>query len=578
MTTTVWRVNVSTQSVSTEPVPESWVHLGGRGLVPRILLDEVPPLCDPLGPFNKLLLAPGLLVGHTLSSCDRLSVGGKSPLTGGVKESNAGGTTATQLARLGVKVLIIEGAPATDDWQVLHLSREGGRLEPADDPSTGSGRSLVGLGVYEAAERLLERFGPQVALALIGPAGEMRLAGAGVQNLDKDREPSRAAGRGGLGALMGSKRLKAIVVDGSGGQKPPLADPEFYRQAAKYYLQALREHPQTALYSDYGTAAMTMMCHGLGALPTRNFSAGNFKGAEKISGDAMRDLILERGGEGQTTHACMPGCVIRCSNSFAGADGKKIVSPVEYETIGLVGSNLGLDDLDAIARLSWEINDLGLDTIETGAALGVAAEAGLMEFGDAQRALALLDEVRQGTPLGRLLGQGATAVGKVLGVQRVPAVKGQAMASYDPRAIKGTGVTYATSPQGADHTCGLTIRAPVDHLDPRVQAKLSAAGQVNMAGYDMLGACLFAGFGFGAAPGAVRDLLKGRYGWDLGDEALQVLGRETLALERAFNRAAGFTSADDRLPEWMTREPLPPHNSVFDVHDADLDRVASEMG
>ncbi|MCP4517546.1 MAG: aldehyde ferredoxin oxidoreductase, partial [Delftia sp.] len=358
------------------------------------------------------------------------------------------------------------------------------------------------------------------------------------------------------------------------GEKPPLADPEFYRQAVKYYVKALREHPQTAVYADYGTAGMTMLCHGFGGLPTRNFSAGDFEGAEKISGESMRELILKRGGEGQTTHTCMPGCVIRCSNNFAGADGKKIVSPVEYETIGLVGSNLGIDDLDAIARLNWEMNDLGIDTIETGAALGVAAEAGLMEFGDAQRALELLDEVRQGTPLGRVLGQGAVTVGKVLGVERVPAVKGQAMASYDPRAIKGIGVTYATSPQGADHTCGITIRAKVDHLDPAGQAELSAKGQVNMAGYDTLGACIFAGFGFGAAPGAVRDLLKGRYGWDLGDEALQVLGRETLALERAFNRAAGFGPADDRLPEWMTQEPLPPHNSVFDVPDEDLDRVA----
>jgi aldehyde:ferredoxin oxidoreductase len=377
-----------------------------------------------------------------------------------------------------------------------------------------------------------------------------------------------------LGALMGSKRLKAIVVDGDGGAKPPLADPTLYRQAVKYYVQALRGHPQTALYADYGTAGMTMMCHGFGGLPTRNFSAGDFEGAEKISGDAMRDLILERGGEGQTTHACMPGCVIRCSNHFAGADGKKIVSPVEYETIGLVGANLGIDDLDAIARLNWEMNDLGLDTIETGAALGVAAEAGLMEFGDVGRALELLDEVRRGTPLGRLLGQGAVAVGKVFGVVRVPAVKGQAMPAYDPRAIKGTGVTYATSPQGADHTCGITIRAKVDHLDPTVQAQVSAGAQVNMAGYDTLGACLFSGFGFAVAPGAIRDLLKGRYGWDLGDDALQVLGRETLALERAFNRAAGFTSADDRIPEWMTLEPLPPHNSVFDVPDEDLDRVA----
>jgi aldehyde:ferredoxin oxidoreductase len=571
MTEAIWRVNLTNRTVTTEPVPERWRRLGGRGLIPRILLDEVLPLCDPLGPFNKLLFTPGLLVGHMLSSCDRLSVGGKSPLTGGVKESNAGGTTAFKLTHLGIKALIVEGAPADDGWWVVHISKEGGRFEAADDPAWGSGRGLVGLGVYESAARLLERYGPRVAIALIGPAGEMRLAAAGVQNLDKDREPSRIAARGGLGAVMGAKRLKGIVIDAGGGENPPMVDPELYRDAAKRYTQALLAHPQTTTYAEFGTAAMTMMCDGFGGLPTRNFSSGRFEGAEKISGEAMRELILARGGEGQTTHACMPGCVIRCSNCFAGADGKKVSSPVEYETIGLVGSNLRIDSLDTIARLNREINDLGMDTIEVGAALGVAAEAGLMAFGDGERALELLQEVRQGTPLGRVLGQGAATVGKVLGVTRVPAVKGQAMSAYDPRAIKGTGVTYATSPQGADHTCGLTIRARVDHLDPKGQAALSRQAQLNMAGYDTLGVCIFGGFGFATAPGAVRDLLRGRYGWDLGEEALQVLGRETLKLERAFNQAAGFSAADDRLPEWMTLEPLPPHNSVFDVPVEDLD-------
>jgi aldehyde:ferredoxin oxidoreductase len=147
------------------------------------------------------------------------------------------------------------------------------------------------------------------------------------------------------------------------------------------------------------------------------------------------------------------------------------------------------------------------------------------------------------------------------------------MSAYDPRAIKGTGVTYATTPQGADHTCGLTIRADVDHLDPKGQAQVSRGAQINMAGYDTLGACLFAGSGFGAAPETIRDLLNARYGWDVGDDILQQLGRETLKLEREFNRAAGFTCADDRLPEWMAREPLPPHNVVFDVAEKDLDSV-----
>jgi aldehyde:ferredoxin oxidoreductase len=295
---------------------------------------------------------------------------------------------------------------------------------------------------------------------------------------------------------------------------------------------------------------------------------------DKINAENLRDTILARGGEGNTTHACMPGCAIQSSNCFAGPDGEMIVTPLEYETIGLVGSNLGIDDFDTIAELNREMSDLGVDTIEMGAALGVAAEAGLMEFGNGDRAMELLQEVRQGTPLGRILGQGAATVGKVFSITRVPVVKGQAMSAYDPRAIKGTGVTYATSPQGADHTCGLTIRAKVDHLDPTVQLKFSIDAQINMAGYDTLGACVFSGFGFASAPpDTIRDLLKGQYGLDFGRDPLRSLGRETVKLERAFNKAAGFTAADDRLPEWMTMEPLPPTNAVFDVSDEDLDKV-----
>ena len=197
----------------------------------------------------------------------------------------------------------------------------------------------------------------------------------------------------------------------------------------------------------------------------------------------------------------MPGCTIRCSNNYADANGESIVSPLEYETIGLMGSNLGIDDLDKIARLNWMVNDLGLDSIEIGAALGVAAKAGLMKFGDYERAEELIVEIKQNSPLGRLLASGATITGKVLGIEQVPAVKGQAMSAYEPRAIKGTGVTYATSPQGADHTSGLTIRAKVNHLDPNGQAALSRTFQINMAGYDTLGACIFAGCGFRHCPG-----------------------------------------------------------------------------
>lgn len=561
----VWRVNLRSRSISKEEVPVTWEMLGGRGLIARILLDEVPGDCEPLGMFNKLILAPGLLVGHMLSSCDRISFGGKSPLTGGIKESNAGGTTGMQLTMLGIKALILEDKPDDDETWLLILNYEGGRFEKAGE--------LKGRGVYESAKMLREKFGQKAAIALIGPAGEMQLKAAGIQNLDKDGVPSRIAARGGLGAVMGSKGLKAIVIDASQGGKPPIKNPEAFKQAQKNYTKSLMEHPQTASYRDYGTAAMVQLCQQFGSLPTRNFSNGLFEEADAISGEALRDLLLKRGGDSNPTHACMPGCTIRCSNIFGGEDGKMIVSPLEYETIGLMGSNLGISDLETIARMCYKANDLGLDSIDTGAALGVAAEAGMMRWGDGNRAMEILDEIWQGTVLGRTIGNGAALTGKVLGVEHVPVVKGQAMASYEPRSIKGTGVTYATSPQGADHTCGLTIRAKVDHLDPNGQVALSRTSQINMAGYDTLGACIFAGFGFAASQESIRDLLNARYGWNVDTSILQKLGRETLKMEREFNRQAGFTKEKDRLPEWMCQTPIQPHNSVFDVSNDEMDQL-----
>jgi aldehyde:ferredoxin oxidoreductase len=561
----IWRVNMRTRTSSQEPVPDSWAGLGGRALLAKIMVDEVPATCEPLGPHNKLIYAPGLLVGHMLSSCDRISVGAKSPLTGGVKESNAGGRTGLQLTHLGIKALIIEDQPDEPGWWLLHLSAAGARFERADE--------LAGKGVYEVAPPLLERYGQKVALSIIGPGGEWLMAAAGIQNLDKDRVPSRINARGGLGAVMGSKGLKVIVINGDTGQKPPITDPDGFKTARKAYNKALMGHPQTTIYKEYGTAAMGKMVNAFGGLPTRNFSEGQFEGIEKISGEALRHTMLNRDNGCDPSHACMAGCTIQSSNVFVTFDDKTTVSALEYETIGLMGTNLGIDDFDHIARMNYLVNDLGLDTIEIGAALGVAAEAGLMTFGDGPQALALVQEIQEGTPLGRILGNGAAVTGKVFGVKRVPVVKGQAISAYDPRAIKGTGVTYATSPQGGDHTCGLTIRAKVDHLDPKGQVAISRSSQYKMAGYDSLGACIFAGFGFGADPHVIPALLNARYGWTVEETILEELGRECLLLEREFNRLAGFTPADDRLPEWMTREPLPPHNAVFDVPTEEMDNI-----
>jgi aldehyde:ferredoxin oxidoreductase len=564
----IWRVNTRMQEFRREPVPETWQRLGGRGLIARIMVDEVDAKCDPLGPSNKLIFTPGLLVGHMLSSTDRISIGGKSPLTGGIKEANAGGRTGYHMAFMGIHALIIEDMPEQEGYWVLHLSlKDGAKWERADD--------LVGLGVYETAPRLLEKYGDKVAISLIGPGGEMRMKSAGIQNLDKDKIPSRIAARGGLGAVMGSKGLKAIVFDHVDGQKPPIVDVEAFKVAQKDYTQSVMNHPQSITYRDYGTQAMPQMTQRFAALPTHNFSRGTFYDVEKISGETMREFILNRGKPSDPSHACMAGCTIKCSNVFGGEDGKIIVSPLEYETVGLMGTNLDIDSLDAIGRLNWHVNDMGLDTIEIGAALGVAAEAGLMEWGSEEDAQKLIDEIRAGTELGRTLGDGAVTMGKKYNIERVPAVKGQAMSAYEPRSIKGTGLTYATTPQGADHTCGLTIRAQVNHLDPNQQKEISLNAQLNMAGYDTIGACIFAGFGYAATPDrVVKRLLRARYGWqDVPDNILQALGKETIKLEREFNKRAGFTAKDDRLPEWMTREAIPENGSVFDVSEDVLDHI-----
>ncbi|MBI5964243.1 MAG: aldehyde ferredoxin oxidoreductase [Chloroflexi bacterium] len=563
----IWRINVREQTLKREPVPQNWQRLGGRGLLARILVDEVDAMCDPLGAGNKLIFAPGLLVGHMLSSTDRISIGGKSPLTGGVKEANAGGRTGYHMAFMGIHALIIEDQPTEDGYWILHLSMNGAKWEKADD--------LVGVGVYATAPKLLEKYGDKVAIALIGPGGEMRMKSAGIQNIDKDRVPSRIAARGGLGAVMGSKGLKAIVFDHVGGQKPAIANPEAFKVAQKDYTASVMNHPQSVTYRDYGTAAMAQMTQRFAALTVHNFSRGTFDNVENISGETLREFTLTRGKPSDPAHACMAGCTIKCSNVFGGEDGKVIVSPLEYETIGLMGTNIDIDSLDSIGRLNWHVNDLGLDSIEIGGSLGLAAEAGLMRWGSEEDAQKLIDEIRAGTELGHVLGDGAVSVGKKYNIERVPAVKGQTMSAYEPRSIKGTGVTFATTPQGADHTCGLTIRAQVNHLDPTQQRDVSLNAQLNMAGYDTIGACIFAGFGYAATPdGVVKRLLKARYGWDdLPDNILQELGKQTIKLEREFNKRAGFTAKDDRLPEWMTKEAIPENGSVFDVSEDVLDHI-----
>ncbi len=577
----ILRVNMTDRTATYEDVPEKYKFLGGRGLTSTIVHDEVDPTCHPLGPNNKLVFAPGIVTGTNAPTSGRVSVGGKSPLTGGIKESNAGTSWVQAVAKLGIKAIVVEGYPKESGWWGLHITKDGVEFFPADE--------YAGKGLYEVYPQLYERFGKKAHICSIGVAGEMKMAMAGVCFNDNHGRPSRYSGRGGLGAVMGSKGLKFIVVDDTGAPGVEIANPDLFNQGRKKLLEALRQHditkPKGGL-NTYGTAILVNIINEAGGFPTRNFREGRFEGAAKISGEAIFENNKKRLGKELYNHACHPGCVIQCSNTYYDENGNEIVSCIEYETTWALGANCGIDNLEAVGKLTWLCNDLGLDTIEAGGTIAVAMDAGLLEFGDWEGAIRLLDEeVRKGTPLGHIIGNGAAFTGKAFGWYRVPGVKGQNMPAYEPRAIKGIGMTYAISTMGADHTSGYTI-APeilgvggkVDQFETK-KAELVRNFQYTTAFIDSTGHCLFIAFAILDIPSGFEGLVEecaGLLGADWTADDVARIGKEIIDRERAFNKAAGFTKADDRLPEFMKYEPLPPHNVVWDVPDEELDAVFGE--
>jgi aldehyde:ferredoxin oxidoreductase len=570
----ILRVNMSDLSVKIEDIPEAYQGLGGRGLTSAVVANEVEPTCSPIGPTNKLIFAPGLLGGTNCANSGRISVGAKSPLTGTIKEANSGGQAGQYLSRLAVAAIIVEGQPSGDKLYKLFVGKDKYELTPADD--------LKGLGNYATAEKLKGEFGEKAAFVSIGPAGEWKMASASVAFTDRELRPTRHAGRGGLGAVMGSKGLKAIVIDPAGGEAAPLADKEAFKEAAKRFAQALKDHPVTSAgLTNYGTDVLINIINEAGGLPTRNFSTGQFEGANKVGGETLNEVTTKR--KGDCSHGCMAGCLIRCSGIYNDEGGKYLTKWPEYETVWALGPNCAIDDLDAIARMDRACDDIGLDTIETGNAVAVAMEGGVREFGDAAGAEELVTEIGRGTPLGRILGSGAGTVGRAFGVRRVPVVKNQALPAYDPRAVKGIGVTYATSTMGADHTAGyavgtniMKVGGYVDPLKTEGQVELSRNLQVATAAIDTCGLCLFVAFPVLDIPDAftaIVDMVNAKYGIKLTGDDVGALGQKILKMERDFNARAGFTAADDRLPEFFKLEKLPPHNEVFDITDEELDTV-----
>lgn len=557
-------------TTSIEDVPQEWIGMGGRGLTSTIVAAEVPPTCHPLGPNNKLVFAPGLLSGTVAANSGRLSAGAKSPLTGGIKESNAGGTSAQFLARCGCKALIIEGMPKEDKWYSIALTA--GSLTISEETE------LVGKGNYAVAKALSEKLGGKQGVITIGPAGEMKMAGANLSVVDPDGN-LRSNGRGGLGAVMGSKKVKFISIDPQ-DNKVEVTNPDAFKDANRAFAKALIDNQISQGLKTYGTNILVNVINEAGALPTRNFTQGQFEGHDKISGETMHDIIQERGGK--PSHNCHAGCVIQCSQIYKDKDKNFKTAGFEYESIWAMGADCCVDNLDDIAEADWLMDDIGIDTIETSVAFGVAMEAGVLEFGDGKGMCQIIKEdIGKGTALGRIIGNGAGSVGRSFGVTRVPVVKNQAIPAYDPRSVKGMAITYATTPMGADHTTGYAVTAnilgvggSVDPLSNEGQVELSRNLQIATAAIDSTGMCLFIAFAALDDPNclpALIDLINARYGLSLTGDDVTNLGKSILKTERGFNQAAGFTNADDRLPEFFYNEPLPPHNVVVDFSGEEID-------
>ena len=555
-----------------EAVPAGWAGLGGRGLTSTIVAAEVPAACHPLGSSNKLVFAPGLLSGTPAANSGRLSAGAKSPLTGTIKESNAGGTAAQMLSRLGVKALIIEGSPQEDAWYSLHVSKDGVTIQEEAE--------LLGKGNFAVIEALEARIGKKTGVLTIGIAGELKMAAANISVKDPDSK-IRSHGRGGLGAVMGSKKIKFISIDDQGAAGVTIADPEKFKVASRTFAKALLDHPVSGEgLPTYGTNVLVNILNEAGGLPTRNFTVGQFDGAAKICGETMHDTIVARGGK--TRHGCHAGCIIQCSQVYNDKDGKYLTSGFEYETIWGLGADCCIDNLDDIALADSIMDDIGIDSIETAVMFGVAMEAGILPFGDSKEMLRILrEEIGKGTPLGRILGGGAGSVGKAYGVTRVPVVKNQGIPAYDPRSVKGIGITYATSTMGADHTAGyaiatniLNVGGYVDPLKKEGQVELSRNLQIATAAVDSTGMCIFIAFPALDIPEclpALIDMINARFGINLTGDDVTNLGKHILKVERQFNIEAGFSNVHDRLPEFFNTEPVAPHNVVWDFSDAEID-------
>ncbi|SKA74505.1 aldehyde ferredoxin oxidoreductase family protein [Desulfobaculum bizertense] len=566
----ILRINTRERTYAYEDMGE-YAGLGGRALTSHLVRKEVPANAHPLSKENKLVFAPGLLSGTMAANSGRLSVGAKSPLTGGIKESNSGGMLSQKIAKLGLAAIVLEDKPERDTpFASIRISKDGVEFTDAPDRE--------GKDNYEYQQVLNDFYGSKVSIGLIGTAGEQCLKASTIQFTDPYGNPARSAGRGGLGAVMGSKRVRCIAVDNKGANSVEYADKEAFKDANRRWTKMLKEHPVTGQgLKNFGTAILVNIINEAGALPTKNFRMGQYEHVADVSGERMSELIEQRGGK--VAEGCHPGCVMQCSQRYVDKDGNYVTSGFEYETLWGFGPNGLVHDLDLIASMDRLCDEKGIDTIEMANTVTMAMEGGLIEWGDGPASKALLEKVGTDDPMGRIIGNGTGFTAAALGVDRVPTVKNQALPAYDPRAVRGVGVTYATNPMGGDHTTGyavcqniLKVGGDVNPLKDEGNVELSKNLQIATAAVDASGMCLFTAFAIldnDDAMDIICDLLNARYGGSITPDDVLALGVSTLKDEHGFNADAGFTKHDDQLPRWF-KEALPPHNVTWDFTEEQL--------
>jgi len=540
-------VNMTDQTAAFEDFPAEWKLIGGRALSAKILTRDCDPTCDPLGPDNVLVMAPGVLSGTTAPTSGRISIGGKSPLTGGIKEANAGGNPGQHLMKLGIRAVVVKGQPADSD------ARYGLRIDEGE-VSVVDASDYKGLWNYAMCEKLLANESKTASVISIGPAGELGMKGASVACTDQDQErrPARHAARGGLGAVMGSKGLKWVLVDPGKAKTRQPASKEF-NKLNKSYSQEYLDGP---LMFKHGTSAIVPMANMLNTFVYKNRTEGQSPDVETLDGARIVESFEERGG---SMHNCMTGCIVKCSNIVHDKDGNYKTSALEFETLTLLGSSCAIKTFDEVAELDRLCDELGLDTIETGAAIAILMDSGGMEWGDSDGAIKLLQEIANGSEVGKMIGDGAVATGKARGHKRVPHGRGQAIPAWDPRPLKATGVTYAAGPMGADHTAGLVVNPGL--TDDQL-AQASQECQIVNAVCDSSGFCQF----ISPSIDLMKDYYSLLYGEEVTREQLGDQGWDCLQDEWNFNAAAGWKDEDNGLSDSLVNEGIGPDNAMkFDV-------------